>query len=205
MSDLGYAEIYIGGRLPASLVEDFINAVNGDIGKWGKDVPAKGFLEWLKENKNEEDGNEFIGADGSLRIAGGTIQNAEFVNLEGFCCEHNLTFIRYSEYCGGTNPCVCWKTPEMTSYEEHEKDINNNPCIPTHYLREAIKCVEEFKPDDSPLHLNKDGGSLNNQEFLAKWALQNGWDQMEALKALTDYICPEPPASPGAFEIISNT
>ena len=198
MSDYGYAQIYIGGKLPANLVNDFIIAVNNDTDAWDK-TPTEGFMEWLKDNVNGCDGNAYIGEDGSLRIVEGQARWAQLSETESFCRENNLTFIRYSESCGECNPEISWKTPEMNTCEDHNKDINDKPSIPTQWVRDALKDVEVFKIEDAPLFIEN---GTTNQEFLAKWSLRHAWNQMEALKALVDHICPEPPAGTGAFEII---
>jgi len=206
MSTPLFAEICIGGTLPASLVPDFVTSIRDDYYNFNvsEDIKeltdAHTMMAWLNTGANKSDGRPYIGVDGSLLIVNPEARYGEFSELETFCFNNNLSYIRTSSGGGEIEPEVAWWVPGMIAPNMNLTDSCSNAWILKMELTNVMKIIEEFRADDAPLMLNQDYST--NQEFLAAWSLKNTWDKWEALKAWTEHVYPETPDSTGAFKIV---
>lgn len=205
MADYFGATIYIGGQLSAKELPFFIQTISNEIpgcGDLDDDMSPEDLMNFFGDTTNEYDGSTMLEADGSIKFYGEG-RYGKFDDLEEFCVSHGLTFIRYSDAYAEYDADVEWWGPGMETTRNQTCDNEYNPTIRAAYIKDMMRDIEQFNPDEAPLHINDTPG--HNQEYLAKWVLNNTWDKWEALKGFIDHISPEPPASAGEFEIISDT
>lgn len=203
MSDWFGATILIGGQLPVKELPSFIAALNLDVPfpqTIKEDLGHKEFMEQLKEIEGVDDGLPLIHYNGSLRFYVAQARWGRFENLEEFCVENNLSYIRNSDSYDEYLPEVEWWTPGMEAKETLICDNEQQVTIRTEYIRDMMIEIENFNPKEAPLYISED--TQDNNWFLAQFSLKNGWDKWEALKAFIDQLSPKPPTSPGKFEII---
>ena len=133
-------ELTIGGNLPASLVDEFLECVNDDI-------------EIGNGNLNRED---LENLNDSLTIYG----NADYgmcAGVHDFCIKHGLTFIANVEACGEYNACTTFFVPGMEESETYDTDSNENAVLRTNQIRplfDFMLALLERADKALPLFLN---------------------------------------------------
>lgn len=130
----------VGGVLPASLVDEF--------------------LECLSEDIDNSDGNlgkediEYLG--GPLEVYG----NADYglcSSTHDFCIKHGLTFVATAEASGEYNACTTFFSPGMENSVTYDTDSNGNAVIRSSKVRPLIDfmlALVEREGKALPLFLN---------------------------------------------------
>ena len=130
----------VGGVLPASLVDEFLECLSEDI-----------------DNSNGNLGRgdiEDLGAP--LEVYG----NADYGlcnSTHDFCIKHGLTFIATAEASGEYNACTTFFTPGMEESETYDTDSNGNAVIRSSKVRPLIDfmlALVEREDKALPLFLN---------------------------------------------------
>lgn len=106
--------IEIGGTLPASLIEKFLECVVSDFDNLQSDASI--------EELEEVSGEEPIQYDGTANYG---LCN----DLTTFCKEHDLTFVTHSESCGEYNADTTFWMPGMEDPETFYTDTNGEPLV----------------------------------------------------------------------------
>ena len=182
-----YAEIHIGGNLPLSKFKDFMEKV--DYARrlvWTeKDFKSpQEATKWLKKELAEYD-------DGYVSVTAPDVNYGEFEDLEHYCRNNGLSYIRHNEGEAEFQPKMAWWFPGMKCPKEQITDSESNAIIKASELKHAIEVIKTFKPDEAPLNLSDD--TRTDDQFFAQYSLKNGWDDpLEALKAWANHCYPEP-------------
>lgn len=144
MADRFTAEIEVGGNLSPLLVADFISAANKSYalmewGEWNEVDPA--FIERAAFNKEP------------VRFVNEEAAWGEFLELEEWCREHNLTYVRQSEsgyeYPGET----AWWEPGMLNPDMLPSESDGEVYI---NIRELKRWKEQGRNlDDVITHLSR--------------------------------------------------
>jgi hypothetical protein len=105
----------VGGTLPASLMEEFLECATDDLDNFQGD----GSVEELEAVSGEEP----IRFDGNAN-------NGLCNRLSKFCKEHDLTYVTHSEANGECNADTTYWMPGMEYPETFYTDVNNNAIVP---------------------------------------------------------------------------
>lgn len=130
----------VGGVLPASLVDEF--------------------LECLSEDIDNSDGNlkrEDIEDLGSYLEVYGNADYGLCNSTHDFCIKHGLTFIATAEASGEYNACITYFTPGMKDSETYDTDSNGNAVIRYNNIRplmDLMLALVEREDKALPLFLN---------------------------------------------------
>lgn len=130
----------VGGVLPASLVDEFLECLSKDI-----------------DNSDGNLGREHIeDLGGPLEVYG----NADYglCNLtHDFCIKHDLTFVATAVASGEYNACTTFFSPGMEDSETYDTDSNGNAVIRSSKVRPLIDfmlALVEREDKALPLFLN---------------------------------------------------
>ena len=182
MADSAWAEITIGGNLIAEKVEDLRKILSYEC-------------ECLLEDS--EDINDHL-HQGTLYFEHSDAADGEFKELEKFCDENNLSYIRRSSAISEYDACIVWHTPNGNRY--NILDSNDKEVVRAYNIKEIIKALENIPTtEEAPLHINR----KDETGILSKYLLEHGGvDPIAYMKKRIEDLCPTVPDLPD-FKIIS--
>jgi len=159
MSDSAWANIEIGGRLPKRLLPDFMDALKNNF---NDDVKLDDFIRK---------------GDGVLEFEDVEARNGEFRELEIFCHNHNLSFIRERASCGGDQAVLVWWEPGMTDAFYRYLDENGGRITQDANIESMLESIDKAlkilkgDPERAVLIMNSKD---NTQKEFAKHILNEG-------------------------------
>jgi hypothetical protein len=113
----------VGGKLPASLIDAFLNVASDDINNMiGPDTRE-----------------ELLELDNEICRFDGTANYGLCNELSKFCREHDLPFITHSEVCIEYNADTTFWLPGMEEPETFYTDANNNPIVPFNDISPLVR------------------------------------------------------------------
>lgn len=130
--------IAIGGLLPVSLLPGLLRAAvhcgtgfdwNGDrLDETASDLRC---LQDMIE--------EAASAGNPLRLYNDVASGGRLEALEGFCCEHGLSYRREHDPDHGDSGMVCWWSPGMSAPTEREADSDGKPFV---FVSEIVEILD---------------------------------------------------------------
>jgi len=169
MSEMFYGRINIGGELPEDKVPEFLKAIQEDTGI------TYGTLDRIP--KEEE----------TLLIEDSEARNGMFNNLETWCQDNGLSYIRISSACDVYSAETVWWVPEMKEPMEVFNTQDQEPYIRKSDLEDILSFLDKVKDP-------KNASLLINDE--KKWAMEvieGNDDPIAFIRKRIDEICPNPP------------
>lgn len=130
----------VGGVLPASLVDEFLECLSEDI-----------------DNSDGNLGREDIEDLGTPLEVYGNADYGLCNSTHDFCIKHGLTFVATAEASGEYNACITFFTPGMGDSETYDTDSNGNAVIRSSKVRPLIDfmlALVEREDKALPLFLN---------------------------------------------------
>jgi hypothetical protein len=181
--------IEIGGALPASLIEAFLECVENDI----DNCIGPYTREMLEE---EVDGTTSIRYDG-------TVDKGICNELIRFCKRHNLTYVTHAEARGEYEADTSYWSPGMEMEESFKTNSDNNPIIDASDIKPVIDLMYAMVIDGKrALPLFTNDGTVAG---LVKLGLDNYPEFLIQLRATIDSHFPKDADSVPPFVIDRNS